>query len=675
MSLDSDVLAIPGLISYWKLTDRTGTNAPDSGPANMPITLTAPADGPSLTTGGGASLAGDGATVRGSTANLPAAHPLRFAAGASFTLAAWVNGKTPSGTKTLFGRNNRQWMRYGSSGNAFMVGASGIHPTLSALTTGTPTFLAMTWDNRESMLFVNGLLEVAVPGDPGVDDSNEGFEVLSLGGGQHANADIERVFAVGRAMGSTELRALYLEGAATPYLGLSSYVDAQDVRPVVLSSPSAGRCFSCAGTMRANEASIVIGVNRRHVSCYAGRFRAVPATRPSEVATMTDTDIGGQAARAIYDNLWTRAWRSTPAAGRTAYFDGATATWIYPAGTGLSEIAGFAAGAAALHHLSGTASDSWLVRMAKATIEQYIRSQELLHGPGSGFYEGAYGPAGDPGPVWGLSAAYAFETYLWLGNVLDDATKNRWKASFIKAGEYHRRVQQNWYTNGNVEVGELMNLWLLYRITGDDSWLADYEDQLVRLANPPAGMGNVNSTTSAFNWTWSVTPTQADGSDGQGFFGEKNSSGGVPGFDQIYTAVQLGHLERTYAWNHDVRLVKYINGTLNKLIPYINTTSGSYTSPQGVVLSGPWQMDATNGSRNNVITGFGAPTFMHMIRNPSLRTANPISSSIKYAVGWTGVETDMRLNRSIFGNFARSIGETIVPWLYNSPIWPGMPED
>lgn len=661
MSLDTDILAIPGLLAFWKLSDITGTTAPDSGPNNLPLTVTNPVVGSPLTNmPGSASLRGNGTSTYAGTAATLAGNPLRLAANAPFTFAAFVNvqGLPASGQRGILTRVGTGQLRV-TTGQYVQEIVPGISQGGTyQYPIGEAILLALAFDGIEYTVTMNGITAARNPVPAGPADTSDVWELLTVGqgGGAAAQADIERAFVVGRGMSPGELRSIYEAGAVTPYTFGSSLVDGQSAAIPAATSPIIGRCNECTGQMRAGDAQVADVVGRRHVACYTARARSSPQVVPS--SSMSDRQIGESAARLLTDLILDNARR--PTALQDYYFD--NNLWTVPGNTTMQEIMGAAAGAAALYRLTRGKQQSWLRRIAIGTVEQAIATQtaNLAGNPSLG----CYGEIGKP--MTQIGGPYLLETYLWLmaSGALPADKAAVWRNSFLAAGSWWRATgERTFYVNGNVECDEALLVWLIYKATGDTTYLDDYNAQVVRMANPPLGTGNA----TGHGWVQSVVGAAVDGSDSQGYFTEKGPTG-PPGYDPVYTQVQLGTLTRLHHWNNDARLVPYINAMMNKLLTTVNTTGSPITVSGQTV--GPWVLDARNGTRNNRLEPFKIETMYYLKRNPSLRSTNPLTATWP-AAHWAVMEPDERANRNIRGVRMRGWGEYLAPWLRSSPLWPG----
>lgn len=690
MSFETDVLDFgDDLLAYWPIRNISGTTIADArGGSFLPLTVTDPAAGPALTNMGGTSLRGNGTSTRASTVNLPNGHALRLPDGAPFSMFCWYScPSAPSTARAVMGRNGQQVMRVSNIGIPNPL-AGGVNISgVTFVPNNGAAFYVVDWDGKELRFYVNGELEASQPGIPVGGSSADPFEVLSQSAGLIAPGDVSDIGVIARPIGRGGAKQLYFAGAITPYVAAPGLYDHQSPRVEVINSPESTRCFLCGGLRHTNQSGISRGPEIYDAACYGGRARSVTTVVPNITSppAMTATEIGARVAATIHDMLSVQAGRANTS--KPWYFNGQT--WVVDFQTTDAPCwVGAGSGAAMLQKLSGSDEDTWLRRIAMASAEQFMATQTM-----SGSHEGTYGG----GPSTSLGSHYLFETYLWLQDSLGRGTRERWLASFMRNAEYWRRSESWFYTNGNIEAGQLLNKLLLAIITDDDSWMDEYEYQLDFMANPPTvrpGGGNNNNSTGdnqgKFGW-YTVNGTTAtkglpagytgDGSNLEGFFAEGkndpvNFPGWAPGYDPYYTQVQIAFMMRVHQWSFlkfpagDPRVLRYVNALWNLLIKKVNTSG---VAANGI---GPWQIDARTGldgvapaSRNpTFIRQFSNAVGFYLVSNPQFRATNPIPATWP-AQQWATNEKEQRDNRGAMGTFMRGLGEILGPWLTASPLW------
>ncbi|MDQ3813508.1 MAG: hypothetical protein M3347_06105, partial [Armatimonadota bacterium] len=145
---------------------------------------------------------------------------------------------------------------------------------------------------------------------------------------------------------------------------------------------------------------------------------------------------------------------------------------------------------------------------------------------------------------------------------------------------------RNWYTNGNIELGEAELLYLTWKATGEAEYRDLFELQWHFMMAPP------QERWKGFGLRYSKEPAKDDGSDGAGYLAEKGS--GEPGFDGNYTQVQLDMASRLYVESRDPRVLRLVHLLLNQLLPRIENEND-------------WTLDMTGGSRQSYKGRFLSP--------------------------------------------------------------------
>lgn len=162
-------------------------------------------------------------------------------------------------------------------------------------------------------------------------------------------------------------------------------------------------------------------------------------------------------------------------------------------------------------------------------------------------------------------------------SILPAADVRAWSADVAGAATYLvTKGNLHWYTNGNIAIGNSLVMELAYRLTGDPTFAADYNQALAFAIAPP------QPRWRGFGLIITKQPTAADGSNGAGYFAE--SGGGAPGFDANYTQLQLDQLTRLYLVNRSPEVLRLMNLLANQLLPRIDTTT--------------WMLDTSGGTRH-----------------------------------------------------------------------------
>jgi len=238
---------------------------------------------------------------------------------------------------------------------------------------------------------------------------------------------------------------------------------------------------------------------------------------------------------------------------------------------------GAASAAATLYELTGQ-SQPGLLGEAEQTIDTAISTRQMADGsfrppPNSGD-----GQAPDVSTMFfGVEFGTAYHE---LSAVLDPARRQRWQASLAAAANYLiHNGNATWYTNGNINLGEVEFFYLVWQATGNATYEQAYETAWNTALTPDQtrfpGMGLVVVKT----------PTRADGSDGSGYLTEKGV-GGI-GFDPEYSELQLDAVSRLYLLSKDPRALRMSNLLINMLLPRVdsawqlNTSGGTRVPDQG----------------------------------------------------------------------------------------------
>lgn len=171
--------------------------------------------------------------------------------------------------------------------------------------------------------------------------------------------------------------------------------------------------------------------------------------------------------------------------------------------------------------------------------------------------------------------------YLDLEPALDAPTRERWRTTLVGIVAYLQASgnldngKRNWYTNGNIELDELLLLHLVSQVTHADIYPAMIATQWDFTITPPQGRWK------GFGLIYTRQPTRADGTDGAAYLAE--SGGKEPGFDPDYTMFQADIASRLYLRTGEARYLRLVNLFMNQLMPQVDKKT--------------WIIDATSGSR------------------------------------------------------------------------------
>ena len=174
-------------------------------------------------------------------------------------------------------------------------------------------------------------------------------------------------------------------------------------------------------------------------------------------------------------------------------------------------------------------------------------------------------------------------TYLQLEPGLDEAHKAAWKKSLVSAADWMFRpigsspnAAMEWYTNGNIELGENTLWYLIWKITGEQRFKDAYDTGFAFTVDPPK--------PKWVNYGLRITrqPANEDGSDGAGYMSEVGP-GGV-GYDPEYTTLQVDLLTLLCTQSRDPQAIRLANLLTNGLLERVDRNY--------------WYLDAGNGSRH-----------------------------------------------------------------------------
>jgi hypothetical protein len=230
---------------------------------------------------------------------------------------------------------------------------------------------------------------------------------------------------------------------------------------------------------------------------------------------------------------------------------------------------GPATAAATVYMLTGRSRPATL-RAAEGTIDRAIATRQR---PDGSFL----GPPGDTQSPDVATMFFGVEegnTFLELSPVLDPARRARWKASLAAAAGYLiHNGNLNWYTNGNVNLGNAELFYLAWRATGDPRLEAAYNQALTFALHPP------QSTWPGRGLVVDKQPTRADGSDGAAYLTETGDGG--TGFDPEYTSLQVDVATRLYMLSGDPAMERLANMLVNMLLTRVNRSTMMLNTSSG----------------------------------------------------------------------------------------------
>lgn len=221
---------------------------------------------------------------------------------------------------------------------------------------------------------------------------------------------------------------------------------------------------------------------------------------------------------------------------------------------------------------------------------------------------GSFGPLAPPGDnsidTWEFGTVMAV-VYLTYKDSMSLATRARWEAVMLASVEYlHAHGNVNYYTNGNIELGEYVFENLVYLITGDYN-VGQVKERTWWAAHDPVA-ANADAGWAGYGF---VLPSGAtadtypyDGHATTGYFTESGAGG--TGLDYSYTQWQSSLLCLGYLFDPEPRVARLINLCLNTIWPRVNTST--------------WAIDMSGGTR----VGFGQTGVLRNFDTPALAVAD-----------------------------------------------------
>lgn len=165
-----------------------------------------------------------------------------------------------------------------------------------------------------------------------------------------------------------------------------------------------------------------------------------------------------------------------------------------------------------------------------------------------------------------------------LGPAVGEHQRVNWTNALRRAADYlFDHGYYDWYTNGNVVLGNTLVAAWAWLYTADPKYRFLYLDGLRFAEHPPAGRWPGRGLVL------SRAPTRADGADGAGYLTEAQGDG-PPGFDADYTQIQADAAATLYLITADPGALRLANILVNQLLPRVNRQT--------------WQLDTSHGSRH-----------------------------------------------------------------------------
>ncbi len=237
------VESTPGLVSYWRLDDTSGTRATDAFGTNPGSYVGAPGSGYVLRAGG--LIRGDGdAAVAFTNGGVTVPSSATLQPGSRFTVETWIK---PAGTDAgqLIAAKGSSWrMRFDSFGHLtfgiYVAGAEYQANSGRGLAPGTTHHVVGTYDGATARLYLDGVQVASVSHGGSVGAGSRPF-VVGYNGGVSAtyrfNGTLDEVAYYNTALSAAQVQSHYGAGTGT----LASTPSAPSAPTVsITSGPAAG---------------------------------------------------------------------------------------------------------------------------------------------------------------------------------------------------------------------------------------------------------------------------------------------------------------------------------------------------------------------------------------------------------------------------------------------------
>jgi hypothetical protein len=246
---------------------------------------------------------------------------------------------------------------------------------------------------------------------------------------------------------------------------------------------------------------------------------------------------------------------------------------------------GPATAAATLYVLTG-ASNPALLDDAEETIDTAIADDQNSDGS----FNPTNAPANVGNPIW--FGDELGTTFRLLEPYLTAETLAHWQAALSADANYLiNSGNTTWYINGNLNLAETELLWLAWQATGNPAFEMDYTNSWGFIVNPP------QTEFPGTGWVTVQSPTEPDGSNGEGYFTETGAGG--TGWDPYYATLQLDVATRLYLFSGDPRALRVANMIMNLESPLIDRSD--------------WTINTSDGTRHTGMNGSGLVTSAYAV--------------------------------------------------------------
>lgn len=713
MTVVSLAQGLGGLVAGYKFDEASGTSIADFSGNSLTATLST-----NGTLGGAAVLPGSPRAVTGNGTGGAGSIATRAVTGGSLlqlselTVCAFVRPSAVAFTAShgYLGRRDANWVsRFDTSRRHVVVltlstGVQAAVTSITGLASGVRSLVWFSYDEEWTEIGYNDVREQRIP-QPGAFTQNTNSLSIGSIGGLAFDGQMEHYMIFDRKLELGELRGLVLEG--DPLMDRPSqtteaefFDNAADDIPAVAASARTRLCEFCGGLIRENEEWIEDSNDKTfHRGCWSTTLR--PGPLPTALTSSSvQADYAASAerlAREILDNAARR-----PSSTKNSYFNGQD--WVnqeYDAGGGLTGVGevynlqGLGVLAATVGRYVGAGRRDPLIRMAVATVE-------------SVFLRDTISAATHNSVFWGNGDF----TYSGLGRMLvllDGIADPAWHAEYVSRfltrfddysvggvidsfGVYHPggNAPGLWYINGNREIDDVMAAWAAWRLDPTTERWEEYDDSVTWTAAPTAGSWQPGGSGSGllFGWVETDVPTEADGSDGKGYFRENHGASPQPlngrpnygtlrGFWNVgatsdgdslaetvnvdglcfnYTHTQCQNGGHVWLFSGEDRWAYYMNMCRNQERERVNTTTGVVTPSYSARHTNPFNWTL---SLDLTLPWKGK------------RAANDLDEA-ETATIWRTTEAWMRQGyRGSTNYFHRTVGRDLAQLFMGLDNWPG----
>jgi hypothetical protein len=313
----------------------------------------------------------------------------------------------------------------------------------------------------------------------------------------------------------------------------------------------------------------VIGLSLAACLCVLGQSAVAEAASPTSIASSA-AQVSASVDPFMASELAQYAGSGLGPFEDGSWSDAESLTWACNQG-------GPVTAAATLYVLGGESNATYL-QEAEETINTAIADQQVSNG---GFVTESGDTTSEPtSTAW--FAAEEGTVYHLLAPYLDPSTQAAWQASLAAAAQYLiTDGDLVWYANGNLNDVYIEVEWLAWQATGETQFLTAYNQAWATAMDPD------QSKFPGAGWITVTSPTQADGSDGSGYFTETGAGG--TGWDPYYTMLQLDAMARLYLLSGDPRALRATNMLWNQEATRLDTDT--------------WALDQSDGTRHTGTEG------------------------------------------------------------------------